>query len=129
MRENAPPPSGTAIQQDGVITQKTSPPCFFTFYPGVPGTLSYYYDQNTWTAHRLPTLTLTGKEKQMLLVAKCISLLFLSCITPNWRSCETANGGLGPEVQMRAEILEPPRLVASNISLGLANDSEKAVMR
>lgn len=38
---------------------------FFTFYPGVPGTLSSYYDQNTWTAHRLPTLTFGGKEKQM----------------------------------------------------------------
>ena len=73
---NAPPPSCTAIQKDGVITQKTSPSCFFTFYPRVPGTLSYYYDQNTWTAHRLPTLTLREKKKQMLLAAKCIGLYF-----------------------------------------------------
>lgn len=74
--KNVPPPSFTAIQKDGVITQKTSPPCFFTFYPRVPGTLSYYYDQNTWTAHRLPALTLREKKKQMLLVAKCNSLYF-----------------------------------------------------
>lgn len=73
---NAPPPSCIAIQKDGIITQKTSPPCFFTFYPGVPGTLSYYYDQNTWTAHRLPALTLRGKKKQMLFVAKCTGLYF-----------------------------------------------------
>ena len=32
--------------------------------------------------------------------------LFLSCITPNWCSCETANGRLGAEVQLRVEILE-----------------------
>lgn len=49
---------------------------FFTFYPRVPGTLSYYYNQNTWTAHRLPTLTLRGKKKQTLLVAKCTGLYF-----------------------------------------------------
>lgn len=71
-----PPPSCSAIEKDGVITQKTSPPCFFTFHPGVPGTLSYYYDQNTWTAHRLPALTSRGKKKQMPLVAKCIGLYF-----------------------------------------------------
>ncbi|KAF0046894.1 hypothetical protein F2P81_000527 [Scophthalmus maximus] len=52
----------------------------------VPGTLSYYYDRNTWTAHRLPALTLREKKKQMLLAAKCIGPLFLSCITPNWCS-------------------------------------------
>lgn len=77
-RKNAPPPSYIAIKKDGVITQKTSPPCFFTFYPRVPGTLSYYYDQNTLTAHRLPTLTLKEKKKQIPPAAKCICLYFLS---------------------------------------------------
>lgn len=35
---NAPPPSCTTIQKDGVITQKTSPTCFFTliFVPDFP---------------------------------------------------------------------------------------------
>lgn len=51
---------------------------FFTFYPRVPGTLSYYYDQNTLTAHRLPTLTLKEKRKQIPLAAKCICLYFWS---------------------------------------------------
>ena len=87
--------SSTAIQKDGVITQKTSPPCFFTFYPGVPGTLSCYYDQNTWTAHRLPALTLRREEKTNAPRSKVHQPLFLSCITPNWCSCETANGSLG----------------------------------
>lgn len=68
---------------------------FFTFYPGVPGTLSYYYDQNTWTAHRLPALTLREKKNTNAPRSKVHRPLFLSCITPNWCSCETANGSLG----------------------------------
>ena len=68
---------------------------FFTFYPGVPGTLSYYYDQNTWTAHRLPALTLRREEKTNDPHGKVHRPLFLSYITPNWCSCETANGRLG----------------------------------
>lgn len=37
---------------------------FFTFYPGVPGTLSYYYDQNTWTAHQLSALRLKRRKNK-----------------------------------------------------------------
>lgn len=38
---------------------------FFFLYPGVPGTQSYHYNQNTWTVQQFPTLTLRkGREKK-----------------------------------------------------------------
>lgn len=98
---------------------------FSLFYPGVPGTLSCYYDQNTWTAHRLPTLTFGGKEKQMCR-SKVQQPLFLSGISPNWRSCETPNGRLGTRFQPTGTLIlwqHSPAFV-----LGLANDSHEAAI-
>lgn len=88
-------PSALQYRKMELLPRKPHHLVFFTFYPRVPGTLRYYYDQNTWTAHRLPALTLRREEKTNDPHGKVHRPLFLSYITPNWCSCETANGRLG----------------------------------
>lgn len=47
----------------------------------------------------------SGGKKESGLCCKVHQSLFLSCILPNWCSCETADGGVGAEVRLRLEIL------------------------
>lgn len=47
----------------------------------------------------------SGGKKESGLCCKVHQSLFLSCILPNWCSCETADGGAGAEVRLRVEIL------------------------
>lgn len=47
----------------------------------------------------------SGGKKESGLCCKVHQSLFLSCILPNWCSCETADGGVGAEVRLRVEIL------------------------
>lgn len=52
---------------------------FFFLYPGVPGTQSYHYNQNTWTVQQFPTLTLRkGREKKESAPSKVHQSVFLS---------------------------------------------------
>lgn len=55
------------------------PHWFFFLYPGVPGTQSYHYNQNTWTVQQFPTLTLRkGREKKESVPSKVHQSVFLS---------------------------------------------------
>lgn len=47
----------------------------------------------------------SGGKKESGLCCKVHQSLFLSCILPNWCSCETADGGVGAEVRLWVEIL------------------------
>lgn len=89
------PPSCAVLQNDGIIIQKNLLPYFFhLFYPGVPGTLSYYYNQNTWTAHTGYPLWRRERRKHKCSFCKVHLTLFLSWIMLNWCSCEKVHGRL-----------------------------------
>lgn len=88
------PPSCAVLQNDGIIIQKTCCLIFSLFYPGVPGTLSYYCNQNTWTAHTGYPLWRRERRKHKCSFCKVHLTLFLSRIMLNWCSCEKVHGRL-----------------------------------
>lgn len=48
------------------------------FFPEVPGTQSYHYDQNTWTEQQLPNLTLKeGKKRKWSLLQSAPVFIFV----------------------------------------------------
>lgn len=95
-----------AIEKDGVITQKTSPPCFFTFLSwssrNTELLLRPEYLDRTPVTHA----DIEREEKTNAPQSRVQRPLFLYGITPNWCSCETANGRLGTEGRLWVQILE-----------------------
>lgn len=74
--KDTPPPSCTAMQKDGVITQKILPPCFFHFLSRSSRNTELLLRPEYLDRTPVIRSQVEEKKKQMVLIAKCIGLYF-----------------------------------------------------